>query len=270
MKPVPTALDRALFVRSGRAFTLLEVVLVAGLLVIISAMILPNFVAQIRGEELPSSARQFRSLLCLVQANAAFDGKRYRLRFPGEDEKDLLGGDQQPIVEREDDPIEEPDVFNPVTDQWAVGKTLVGEVRCSEVRLGKPTIEFLQDRRDNAAEDVADALADRAEEKQEEWEFDPHRPPLEFEPDGACQWATFALTEAPPEVELVEVEEYPTIEVILEGHTGFCWLQRPFYEEELDLFEEKGWPAVLRQDFLRPDELTEDDVLELREIEVRP
>ncbi|MCH7632740.1 MAG: hypothetical protein IIB59_05965, partial [Planctomycetes bacterium] len=57
---------------------------------------------------------------------------------------------------------------------------------------------------------------------------------------------------------------------ILEGLTGLCWLQRPFYDEELDLFADKGWPAVLRQDFLRPDMLTEDDVLELREIRVKP
>jgi hypothetical protein len=53
------------------------------------------------------------------------------------------------------------------------------------------------------------------------------------------------------------------IEVILEGPTGLAWLQRPFYDEELDLFEEKGWPAVLRKDFLDKAVLTEDDILEL-------
>ena len=41
-------------------------------------------------------------------------------------------------------------------------------------------------------------------------------------------------------------------------------------EEELDLFEEKNWPIVLRQDFLDPRVLTEDDVLELHDSLLNP
>ncbi len=233
---------------------------------IISALVIPNFARQIRGEELRSSADQLRSFLALTQANAAFDGKRYRIRFATENEQDPLGGTQQPLIEREDDPIHEPEVFNLVTQPWAVGKTLIGEVRCAEVRLGRPQIVDLIDRRDQAAEDVARALKGRDEEQ----EFDPELPPLYIEPDGTSRWATFVLTEAPAEVQADDLEDYKTIEVILEGLTGLCWLQRPFYDEELELFADKGWPAVLRQDFLRPDMLTEDDVLELREIRVKP
>jgi hypothetical protein len=77
------------------------------------------------------------------------------------------------------------------------------------------------------------------------------------------------VTDAPPGAQYDELEDYKRIEVILEGQTGFCWLQRPLYEAELDLFEEKGWPAVLRQDFLNRRELTEDDILELREIQIK-
>jgi len=62
---------------------------------------------------------------------------------------------------------------------------------------------------------------------------------------------------------------HPGIDVIVDGLSGLCWLQRPFYDEELDLFEEKNWPAVLRKDFLSPLELTERDVLELRELPVQ-
>ncbi len=51
----------------------------------------------------------------------------------------------------------------------------------------------------------------------------------------------------------------------MDGLTGLIWLQRRFHEEEIDMLEENGWPPVLRQDFLRPQLLTEEDVLEIRE-----
>lgn len=245
------------------AFTLLEVSLVVGILVLISAMVIPNFIRQFRADELPRSAKQLRSLITLVRANAAFDGLRYRIRFPDEDELDPLGGDCQPRVEREDDPIEESEVFNLVTAPWAVGKTLLGDVWCAEVRLEKPTIERIKEERDRIAEEIGKELEEAFEE------IDPERPPLFVEPDGSSEWATFILTTAPREIELDQLEDYPRIEVILDGATGLAWMQRPFYDEELDLFEEKGWPAVLRQDFLDPRVLTEDDVLEIREMQIQ-
>ena len=245
-----------------RAFTLLEIILVLGIMVAITALALPNFIDEIRRQDLEGSARQFRSLLNLVAANASFDSARYRIRFPEEDEEDPLGGDQQPLVEREDDPLEEPEVFNLVTAPWAVGTTLLGHVWCAEVRLGRPTATELLDL-DEKRSEIADALDEAFED------FSPHLRPVVFEPDGASEWVTFVLTEAPREVELDELEDYERIEVIFEGHTGMVWLQRPLYEEELELFEEKNWPVVLRQDFLSPKVLTEDDVLELHDIALR-
>ncbi|UCC29719.1 MAG: hypothetical protein JSU86_16130 [Phycisphaerales bacterium] len=88
-----------------RAFTLLEVSLVVGLLLLITAMVVPNFIRQIKADEIARSAKQLRSFITLVRANAAFDGRRYRIRFPDEDELDPLGGDRQPLIEREGDPI---------------------------------------------------------------------------------------------------------------------------------------------------------------------
>ena len=100
-------------------------------------------------------------------------------------------------------------------------------------------------------------------------DFDPIRPPVVVEPDGTSDWVVFVITNAPTDIDpedLAEDEESQTIEVIVDGRTGAAWLQRPLYEEEIDLFEEEGWPIVLRQDFLRPDVLTENDVLELQDI----
>lgn len=245
------------------AFTLLEVTLVIGLLVAICALAIPNFVRQIERESLPGSARQLRSLLALTRANASFEGKRYRVRFPKEGEKDPLGGDQQPLIEREDDPIHDPEVFHEVKAPWIVGKTLLGKVWCVEVRLGRPTIDELRERRNEITEISEELL--RSEE-----DFEPEYPPLYIEPDGSSEWATFTLTDAPRGTKIDELEDHPRVDLIVEGTTGLAWMQRPFYEEELDLFEEKGWPAVLRQDFIDTRVLTENDVLELREITIRP
>lgn len=246
--------------------TLLEVILVIGILVIIAGMVVPNFVRELEREKLPGSARQLRSLMTLVRANAAFDARRYQIRFPMEDELDPLGGDRQPLIEREDDPIDEPEVFNPVTAPWAVGTTLLGDVWCAEVRLGRPTVAFLRKL------EQRHEIEDEVEETYED--FEPERLPLIIEPDGTSEWATFVLTDAPRDTEIDEflffddLEEYGAIQVITEGATGLAWLQRPLYEEELDLFEERGWPVVLRQDFLDPRVLTEEDVLELRDVPI--
>ncbi|MBU0717441.1 MAG: hypothetical protein KJ749_04260 [Planctomycetes bacterium] len=246
---------------SCRAFTLIEAVLVIGIVAVITAMILPNFIDEIRGHSLEGSARQVRSMLTLVGANACFDGVRYRLRFPELGEEDLMGGNRQPLIEREDDPLEEPEVFNAVTDPWAIGATLLEGVWCAEVRRGRPTATILKNL-EKTRSDVQDAL-DKAFE-----DFSPERPPVIFEADGTTGWFTFVLTDAPPGTELDDLENYDRIEVLFEGDTGMVWLQRPFYEEELDLFEEKNWPVVLRQDFLSPKVLTEDDVLELYEVRI--
>ncbi len=255
--------------RKRYAYTLIEVVLVVGLLMVISALTLPNFINELERQQLPGSARQLRSLLTLVRANAAFDGLRYRLRFAAENEEDLLLDRFQPIVEREDDPIREPEVFRQVTAPWAIGTTLLKGVRCIEVRPGRPTIEKLQDLKETR-DSIEEAIDDG--ENPEEF-FDPTRPPFYVEPDGTGEWATFVLTDAPESYGIEALEddqsEFRLIQLITEELTGLCWLQRPFYDEELDLFEEKGWPAVLRQDFLDPRMLTEDDVLELREVRGR-
>lgn len=227
-----------------------------GLILLITALAVPNFLREFQREQLPTSASQMRSLLTLVRANAAFDGKRYRVRCPEDTERDALGGNRQPIIEREDDPVREPDIFHSVTAAWAVGKTLLGDVWCAEVRLGRPTVEKLRERRS--------AIEEALQRSRED--FAPERRPLYIEPDASSDWATFVLVEGPRGLSLEETEHYPRLEVIMEGETGLTWVQRPLYDEELDLFEEKNWPVVLRQDLLTRRMLTEDDVLELRDV----
>ena len=235
--------------------------LVVTLLVSLSMFALPNLMRQIERERLPTSARQMRALLTLVRANAMFDGKRYRIRFPIDDETDSEGEDRQPLIERENDPLEEPGVFSPVTDPWTQGATLLRDIWCAEVRLGRPTIEELEKR--FIEEEIAEFM-DAAQ-----GDFEKDYPPLYVEPDGTSEWATFLITDGPRDTDPDELEEFGRVEVILDGLTGLIWLQRPFYEEELEMLKENGWPPVLRKDFFRPQPLTEMDVLEISETAVR-
>ncbi|RJP31841.1 MAG: prepilin-type N-terminal cleavage/methylation domain-containing protein [Phycisphaerales bacterium] len=249
--------------RPGAAYTMLEVMLVIAILGLIAALAAPNLLGEIQRRRLYTSALQMRSLLELVRYNAQFDGKRYRIRFPKENELDPMGGDRQPIIEREDDPLEAPDEWNPVVAPWTYGHTLLEGVWCIQVRLGRPTLESLRNPEESMT--VADKLEAAFED------FEPDYPPLYVEPDGTSDWATFALTQADRDLTAEDLDDSVVrIEVIVEGPTGMIWLQRPLYEEELDLFEENGWPPVLRKDFFDPDPLTEDDVLELTEESIQP
>jgi prepilin-type N-terminal cleavage/methylation domain-containing protein len=258
-------------IRKHSAFTLLEILLVVGLLAILAAMVVPNLFSRLTREQLPQSANQMRALLQLTRAHAMLEGRRLRIRFPREDEIDGQGEQRQPIVEIEDDPIEYPDDFRPLLDAWAMGETLQRGVRCAQVRLGKPTIELLLGEVDEDRQTLEDI------EKDLDLKLDEGFPPLIFETDGTSEWATFVLTDAPADVEYEDLaepgdgtdQEYGRIEVILDGLLGLAWLQRPLYEEELNMMREHGWPPVLRRDFLNPVALTEDHVLEIREKAIR-
>ena len=254
----------------GRGMTLVEIVLVMALLVAITAVAVPAFVREYEQKQLDESARRLEALLTMTRAQAGWEGKRYRIRFPDpeqEEDLDALGTQQQPRVECEADPLEEPEVWTLVTAPWAVGQTLVGKVHCLEVRLEKPTLEQIRQSRERR-----DAIDDLFVEKL--LDYNPRWPPLYIEPDGTSEWATFVLAEAEADIELDELaqrieldddDHLEVIELIVEGETGQAWRQRPLYEEELDLFEEHNWPVVQRKDFRRRAVLTEDDVLELRE-----
>lgn len=250
--------------RSTRsAFTLLEILLVIGILATLAALVLPNLLKDLERARLPESARQLRSLVQVTRAHAMYDGKRYRVRFPEDNEIDDEGGNRQPLVEREDDPLLEPGVFRRVQSVWTQGDTLLRGIRCLEVRLGKPTVEELMSGDTTQHDQLVEELGSDANEI---------RPPLYIEPDGTSEWATMVVTNAPPDAgdRADELDEqYEQIEVILDGFTGLAWLQRPFYDEELQMLAANNWPPVLRRDFLTPQLLTEDDVIEIQETLIR-
>jgi prepilin-type N-terminal cleavage/methylation domain-containing protein len=256
--------------RTHRGFTLLEILLVIGLLAIVMAMVMPNLIGDFTRAQLPESARQMRALMQLTRANAMIDGLRYRIRFPREDELDGQGSQRQPVVEVEDEPLANPEQFRPVLASWARDETMLRGIRCVKVRLGKPTIDQLLGQDEYAVELEEERLEDIEETAGETYEEE--FPPLVFDTDGTSEWATFLLTDAPADVLLEDLDdetEFGRLEVILDGLTGLAWLQRSLYVEELEMMKEHGWPPVLRKDFLQPQKLTEDNVLEIREASVR-
>lgn len=254
--------DNQVLIGAGqrRAFTFIEIVLVIALLGMMAAMALPTLVQEIRGSRLPTSAEQMRSLIELVRANAQIEGKRYRIRFPRGDELDRQGTSVQPLIERADDPMN-PEAWTLVEEPWTLGETLLRDCWCIQVRLGRPTVEKIRDPAPSVAEELANM--------REDWDVD--YPPLIFEPDGTSPWATYVITKAPKNTKVEALDDtVPRLEVILEGPTGMIWIQRALYASEIDLFEQNGWPVVLRRDFSDPRPLTEKDVLELSEQDVQP
>jgi prepilin-type N-terminal cleavage/methylation domain-containing protein len=99
-------------------FTLLEVLIVAALMAFIAGLVLPVLINELEQERLPESARQMRALVQLTRANAMYEGRRFRIRFPDEEDLDGQGEQRQPLIEVERDPLSEPDVFEPVRAAW--------------------------------------------------------------------------------------------------------------------------------------------------------
>lgn len=199
----------------GRAFTLTEVLLVLLLLGLLAGLAVPVMFGELQRRRLTESAEQLRSLITMARAQAMVSGQRYRIRW--QDESD------QPMVEREPDPIDAPGQFKPVEAAWARGDVLSGSVQCYEVRLGRP--EWLGAIQADSEQSANTMGVPQREEI---------RPAVVFEPTGRSQWATFVIGPAGLE-ELQEDSEQ--LWVILDGRTGQVEVRSPPTEEELEAAE---------------------------------
>ncbi len=237
-----------------------------GLLVVMAAFIVPQFQSPLERTHLPESGERFRSMIHLTRANAMLDGLRYRIRFVGREDElyDTLSESErrQPLVECERDPIEAPDEFLPVEASWARPVTFLGDVWCYEVRFGEPTFEsVLADLEEQDLEREDQLKQELGLEEDQSWV-------LLFEPDGTSEWMTFRLIDHPmTDFEPRRLDEYPQLDVIVDGRLGVVFLQRPLQESEIDVLLDKGHSPILRRDFMRRQLLTDEDVLE---IDMRP
>ncbi len=242
-----------------RAFTMIEVLLVIALLGLIAAFVFPNLSRELERRSLDESARRLRSLIQMVQARAMQDGLRYRIEFPGtpdpldpraKDEVDVPTETQQPIVTRESDPLERPYVYEGFAWDWLEQEFIQQGTRCVAVLPGQPEFEIR----------AASPIAGPSIQEGNKSVF----VPLTFNPDGTCDWVTFVLTDLPEDVDLKPEHVTRILNVMVDGRTGETWIQRALRVEEVEVMEEYRASPIMHQDFTRGDEITKDNILEVR------
>ena len=223
------------------AFTLLEILLVMGLLVILSIFAWPLMESQIAAAELPESAARIRETLYMTRSAAMLEHRRHRVRF--------APGEQQPIVEIELDPLYEPGVWTAVTYPWTKEPILLSEAQVHAIQPGRPV--YLKPVSATEDADSKDAQEDAQREASLDYqvtqgeqigsvsiasgnddaELDENRPPIVFETDGSSDWATIIISDLKPE-EVLE-EETPQLWVVLDGRTGLAVVREQVTDEQL-------------------------------------
>ena len=215
------------------AFTLLEILLVVGLLVALTIMAWPALSNRIEAAELPESATKLQSLLFMARSQAVMDHKRYRVRFDQ--------GLEQPLVEVEPDSINAAGEWIASAEPWTLDNILLGDVRVHAVKLGRPVYLTPQVTRDDAeaeSDEGLSGLLTRAQEEVatlvqgrkgmgegEDW------PAIIFEVDGRTDWATVIIAKIEPEDDLTPEHEQRW--VVLDGRTGLAQITEQVTEVQL-------------------------------------
>lgn len=240
-----------------RAFTLIEMTLALLILALILALALPDLGSVWRRRSLVESADRLRSLIVMTHARAMQDGRKYRIWFEGApDPNDPLADKVvdipfqtlQPNIERQADPLSNPDAYEGVQADWTRDPVLQEGTRCVAVYPGKPNFD-ISTRSPIAGPSITEDKAPF------------HRPT--FNPDGTADWVTFVLTDLPVEYEPTADDVGRIINVVVDGRTGQAWLQRALRVEEVELMRERRAEPVLHMDFTRTDLITEQNILEV-------
>ncbi len=239
MRPETHAATRRPARQPDRAFTLLELLIVLGLLVLLAGISWPILQNQITAAELPESAIRVRDMIYLARTEAAMQHRRVRIRFEPQD--------QQPIIEYEPDPVEYPNQWEEIRASWWLkemkGRLLLGDVQVHEIRLGRPPylrplgleedprqlLEQAEDEQEFVQELDAGAVLTTVEQSTEE--IDENRPWIFLEPDGSVEWATLVLAKVRLEEPLEE--EQRQVWVVIDGRTGLTSVREKVSEEQL-------------------------------------
>jgi prepilin-type N-terminal cleavage/methylation domain-containing protein len=242
-----------------KSFTLIEVVLVIALLAVIVAFTYPELGAELRRRSLVESADRLRTLIVMAHAQAMLDSRQYLIEFPGtpnpNDPKsdslvDVPHETLQPMLLRQEDPLEMPHAYYEYFPSWARHEILLPGTRCVAVLPGRPWFGI----------DGSRAISGPSVSDDQMTEF----VPLTLYPNGTTDWVTFVLTDLPPDIQ-VEAHHAPRIiNVIVDGRTGKAWMQRALRMQEVELMEEMGASPLLHMDFTRADEITKDNVLHVQ------
>lgn len=228
---------RSMGPRPARGFTLIEIVIALGLLMLLASIAWPLLAGRITASELPDSGDRIRSMLFMARSGAVMEHRRHRIRF--------APGERQPILEYEVDPIREPGEWAEIEAAWAEQDMLLGEVQVHQVQLGRPIWSRPlaetdqpgeeEDEEDASLEDLAmaelaEAMSTFASTMDDE-EIDENRPIIVFDVDGSSDWAVLILARIDPDDELEEEEGQ--LWVLLDGRTGIARLQEQWTEADL-------------------------------------
>lgn len=238
-----------------KGFTLLELVITVAVIALIMGFVFPDLYKLMQARRLEESCDQLRSLLVMCRARAMHEGIKYRVQFPGtpdpldknaDKEVDVPFETLQPQVFRQDRPIEFPDSYVEVDEDWTRESFMQKGVRCVAVLPGRPNFD----------EQVSDSPFVGPTIHEGRTEF----VPLTFNTDGTCDWVTFVITDLPFETIPQASDLMRIFNLIVDGRTGQSWFQRVILKEEADLLREHGASPVLHMDFKSPDMLTEQNI----------
>jgi hypothetical protein len=240
--------------KAHHGLTLLEILLVGGLLVVLFSFVMPNLFGRFEKQQLIESANRLRAQIQMTRTQAQMDNLRYRIRWVTHEDTnadDVRDWPRQPFVEFEPDPYdtdwEEWELADPV---WVMDEILLSPVRCLSVTLGKPMHYETYDDRFGRTD----------------FERPMERPELVFEPNGTCEWATFTLTD-----DRVNADgELMILDVIVDGRSGQAFIQHPLTDEEMEELElGQGMDKLIP--FLREDRIRNakplDEIVRQREAE---
>jgi len=244
---------------AARGFTLIEILITLGLLVLLAGLTWPALQNQITAAELPESADRLRTALFMARCEAMLEHRRFRISFAPEE--------QHPKIEWEADPVNQRGIFVPATADWAEEAILLGDVQVHEVRPGRPVyMQPLSETSDpdsllKAAEEQERERIERESRNQgvgiaanQDEEPDPQRPSIIFETDGSTDWATLVLSRVPPGQPLEENEEQTW--VVIDGRTGLVTIRERVTKEQLS--DAKFY--VKRENLEPPDRTDVDDL----------
>lgn len=240
-----------------RGFTLLEVILTIVVIGLIVGFLFPDLEKLMQARKMEESCERLRSLIIMCRSRSMQEGIRYRLQWPGtpdpldphaDPETDVPMETMQPEVHRQDRPIEFPESFVKVEEEWTMQKFLSDGVRCVAAYYG---VNFDED---GQSPIVGPSIIE------ERREF----VPLTFNPDGTCDAVTFRVTDLPMDVEPTDITATRVLDLIVDGRTGQTWFQRAFMVEEKEVFEEYNASPILHMDFNSPDLITEANILTIQ------
>lgn len=236
---------------------MIELLLVIALLGVIAAFTVPNLTGHMRRRSLLESADRLRSLIVMAHAQAMQDGVKYRIQFPGtpdpldpnaQKEIDVPAETLQPEVQRQVAPLDKPDDFGGFDAMWKDYPVMQDGTRCVAVLGGRPNFDITA-QSPIAGPSVSEGMTSFV--------------PLNLNPDGTCDWVTFVLTDLPFGIQPEASDVGNILNVIVDGRTGQTWIQRALRVTEVEMMAERGASPILHMDLTKPDEITEQNILEV-------